>query len=56
MIYADLGEKDQAFEWLGRVYQERDGWLGTFDVNPYSDPLRDDPRFHSLLHRMNFLE
>ncbi len=47
-----LGEKDQAFEWLERSYQERDlgAWLR---VELQWDPLRDDPRFTDLLRRMN---
>jgi len=51
-IYACLGEKDQAFRWLERAYQERD--LGPYVmVDPLLDPLRDDPRFQDLLLRMN---
>ncbi len=47
-IYACLGEKDQAFRWLERSYQERD--IGPYVmVFPILDPLRDDPRFHDLL-------
>jgi len=51
-IYALLGEKDQAFEWLERGYQARHlgAWL---IVHTPFDPLRDDPRFHDLLRRMN---
>jgi len=50
-IYASLGEKDQAFEWLEKAYQAHDGSM--FMVNPDWEPLRDDPRFHDLLRRMN---
>jgi len=51
-IYACLGEKDQAFRWLERAYQERD--IGPYvRADPLLDPLRDDPRFHDLLRRMN---
>jgi len=55
-IHGALDEKDQAFEWLERAYQERDGWLVMLGVNPYADPLRSDPRFQVLLRRMNFPE
>ena len=47
--HATLGEKDQAFEWLEKAYQERDGALIFLKVNHNWDPLRDDPRFHDLL-------
>jgi TolB-like protein/DNA-binding winged helix-turn-helix (wHTH) protein/Flp pilus assembly protein TadD len=54
-IHTGLGEKDRAFEWLEKAYEERDEDLIWFR-DPILDPLRDDPRFHSLLRRMNFPE
>ncbi len=51
--HATLGEKDQAFEWLEKAYQERAGELIYLKVEPNLDPLRDDPRFQDLLRRMN---
>jgi TolB-like protein/Tfp pilus assembly protein PilF len=55
-IYARVGEKDQAFEWLERAYQEQSlGWFVVdLKVDPMLDPLRDDPRYADLLRRMNF--
>jgi len=52
-IHAILGEKDQAFEWLEKAYQEREGNLIYLKVDYIWDPLRDDPRFQDLLLRMN---
>ena len=52
LIYTCLGEKDQAFRWLERVYQERES-ANMINVYPVFVPLRDDPRFHDLLGRMN---
>jgi TolB-like protein/DNA-binding winged helix-turn-helix (wHTH) protein/Tfp pilus assembly protein PilF len=54
-IYAALGEKDKAFEWLEKAYEERSIALGGEDirVDPTYDPLRSDPRFQDLLRRMN---
>jgi len=49
--YAQLGEKEKAFEWLEKAYEGNN--LGYLKVDPYLDPLRDDPRFHDLLRRMN---
>lgn len=54
IIYAGMGEKDKAFEWLEKTYQEREYWLQTMQVQPMFDPLRDDPRFAALVRRMNF--
>ncbi len=52
-IYTYLGDKDQAFEQLEREFEERGGGMIWLNVRPSSDPLRDDPRFHDLLRRMN---
>jgi len=52
IIYAQLGEKDEAFEWLEKASEEG-GSMGDLKVNPRFDPIRDDPRFQDLLRRMN---
>ncbi|MGB2889186.1 MAG: tetratricopeptide repeat protein, partial [Candidatus Acidiferrales bacterium] len=54
-IYVGLGEKDKAFEWLERSYEERSigSALRNAKVDPVYDPLRSDPRFQDLLRRMN---
>jgi tetratricopeptide (TPR) repeat protein len=53
-IHAALGEKDQAFEWLEKAYEERNQGLAFLKVDPTLDPLRSDPRFERILRRMNF--
>jgi TolB-like protein/DNA-binding winged helix-turn-helix (wHTH) protein/Tfp pilus assembly protein PilF len=52
--YAQLGEKDRAFELLEKMYRERDPGTTLLRVEPFLDPLRSDPRFQDLLRRMNF--
>ncbi len=52
-IYTHLGEKDQALEWLEKAFAERETGLTFLKTRPVWDPLRDDPRFHDLLRRMN---
>jgi serine/threonine-protein kinase len=49
VIYGALGERDTAFEWLDRAYEERSPWIGYMNVDPRLDPLRSDPRFAALL-------
>jgi hypothetical protein len=39
MIYTALGDKDEAFAWIDRAYEERNGWLPSLRVNPWLDPL-----------------
>jgi len=53
-VYAALGERDQALQWLETAYQERDPWLYWLRLSPYFEGLRDDPRYHNLVQRMNF--
>ncbi len=52
-IYAELGDVDQALAWLEKAYQQRVMKLVFLKASPEWDPLRDDPRFHDLLLRMN---
>jgi TolB-like protein/DNA-binding winged helix-turn-helix (wHTH) protein/Flp pilus assembly protein TadD len=49
-IYASLGDKDEAMVWLEKGYAERfnPGVL----IRPGFDPLRSDPRFQDLVHRV----
>ena len=52
-IYIGLEEFDKAIEYLERAYKERSGYLTLLNVDPVFDPLRSDPRFKSLVKRMN---
>jgi len=49
-IYGFLGDKDQAFVWLEKTYESRDG-IDTL-ADPMWDPLRSDPRFTDLVRRV----
>ena len=51
-IYASIGEKDLAFQWLDQAYQERNPLLVYAKVMPYYDTLRADPRFQALMQRL----
>ena len=55
-VYAGLGDKDKAFEWLEKDFQNRDGLLPGITVSIPLESLRDDPRFKELLKRMNLPE
>ena len=54
LAYAGLGDKDAAFRWLERAYDERASFMDGLKVTPGFDVLRSDPRFAALLKRMHF--
>jgi tetratricopeptide (TPR) repeat protein len=53
IVYAGLGQKDRAFEFLEKAYTERDLDLSrSLKADSRVDSLRSDPRFQSLLRRL----
>ena len=52
MVYAFLGDKDPAFEWLERAYRERNGTLAYLKTDCAMDNLRGDPRLTDLMQRL----
>lgn len=51
VVYVVLGEKDEAFRWLERAFEEHSGGFYSFMFRPEFRPLRSDPRFADLLRR-----
>ena len=51
-IYAALGDKDRAFEWLGKAVDDRSSTVSRLKVFWGYDSLRSDPRFQALLRRI----
>ncbi len=55
--YAQLGNKDKAFEWLEKAYQDREGIpLSALNCDPGFKALHGDPRFADLLRRLHLRE
>lgn len=52
VLHAGLGNRDEAFQWLDRAFEQNDIMLIYVNVTPFSDPLRGDPRFDELIRRM----
>jgi TolB-like protein/Tfp pilus assembly protein PilF len=52
-VYAWRGEKDRAFEWLGRAHAEGDIGFALMKMDPLLRGLRGDPRYAALLKKMN---
>ncbi len=43
--YVALGDKERAFAALEKGFEERSFYMPFLQVDPFMDPLRDDPRF-----------
>jgi serine/threonine protein kinase/predicted Zn-dependent protease len=52
LLNTHLGQKDEAFAWLEKSFDERDPLIVQLKTNPEFDTLRDDPRFQDLLRRV----
>jgi len=51
-VYAWRGERDKAFEWLERAYQDRDPGLPYLKLDPFNRSLFDDPRYAALVAKL----
>ena len=54
MIYASMGDNDQAMHWLEKAYEER--FNPSILLRSGFDPLRSDPRFEELMRRIGLPE
>jgi tetratricopeptide (TPR) repeat protein len=52
--YLSLGQKDKAFLWFEKAYEERSLCIYTMKFDPRLDSIRSDARYHSLIHRVGF--
>ena len=52
LIHVGLGDKNQAFDWLQKAYEDRSAGLLYLKVDPAFDSVRPDARFVDLLHRV----
>jgi TolB-like protein len=55
-FYADLGDKEHAFQWLDIAYREHDWLLYGLKTMFQLDPLRSDPRFAELEAKVGLLK
>ena len=53
-IHAQLGDKDRAFAEFDNAIRAKDAGLIYLKVDPFIDPIRNDPRYPALLRRLNF--
>ena len=53
-LYADLGDKNDAFRWLNTAYQEHVYLLIGLRTDFTMDSLRSDPRYIDLVRKIGF--
>ncbi len=53
-VYGYQNQVDSAFKWLELAYQYQDGGLVQVQADPFMKTLRRDPRWKTLLQKMNF--
>jgi len=53
-LYADIGDKDHAFEWLNPAYQDRCILVMGLRTDARFDSLRSDPRYAELVRKVGF--
>lgn len=55
IVYAGLGQKAEALEWLEKAYEKRSIWMIFLNAYPIFDDLRLQPGFQVLVRRMGLL-
>jgi TolB-like protein/Flp pilus assembly protein TadD len=51
-IQAGLGNKEQAIDWLERSYEAKESSISYIKIDPFLDPLRNEPRFQALVAKV----
>jgi hypothetical protein len=52
-VHAGLGEFEEALAWIEQAIDERGSMIIPIKTYAYFVPLRSDPRFQALVHKMN---
>jgi len=52
LVYVGLGDKDQAFQWLEKSFQDREARINRLKVDPLFDSVRSDARYADLIYRI----
>ncbi|MEE9502912.1 MAG: protein kinase [Candidatus Aminicenantaceae bacterium] len=53
LLYFALGENDLGFLSLEKAYEARDGWMAQMKIDFLMDSVRSDPRFKTMLKKVN---
>lgn len=53
-VHSGLGEAERALDWLEKGCEQRELPMAMLKIHPVYDPLRDEPRFQTVIERMRF--
>jgi TolB-like protein len=53
-VYAQWGNAPEALKWLETALRSREGALANLKVDPFLDPLRQEPRFQAVMRELRF--
>ncbi len=56
LVYAGSGEKEAAFSWLNKAFEERSNWLVWLKTDPRWAPIKSDKRFTELVNKVGLPE
>ena len=51
-VYAGLGDKSRAMYWMNEAVKARAAMMPFAGIDPLFNPIRTDPQFQALLHRL----
>jgi TolB-like protein/DNA-binding winged helix-turn-helix (wHTH) protein/Tfp pilus assembly protein PilF len=55
LIYAGLGDREEALKWLEKAYANRDEYVVYLNISPEFQPLHSDPRFQEILKKIGLI-
>lgn len=50
--FVDRGDKDKIFEWIERMYNDRNGVITNLKVHPIYDGIRSEPRYFEYIKKL----
>jgi len=51
-FYAELGDKENAFARLNQSFEDHEYFIGFMTIDPFMNPLHDDPRFREIAKKV----
>jgi TolB-like protein/Flp pilus assembly protein TadD len=56
MLYAGIGDREEALNWLEKAYEERADGLTWINIDPMMDDIKQNPRFQSLIQKIGLVK